>query len=85
MNKQQFIDKTIKVAKKQGYSVRSNRDGLDQIDFGHKQLHTRHLEAMFPEILEEDMNIGKVIDRVAPGRPCAHRPMKDIIKQLKKD
>ena len=83
MNREQFVCKVVEIAKGMGCSVKPNRDGLDQINFGHKNLHVGHLEAMFPRVLEEGVNIGKVIYQVAPGRSCTHRPMKEIIKRMK--
>ena len=82
MTKEQFIDTVIDVAKKHGYPVRINRYNQWQIDFGHKQLHEGHLAKLYPDILKEDVNIRKLIERVAPGRPCTHRPMEEIMRDI---
>jgi hypothetical protein len=65
------------------YPVRTNRNGQRQIDFGHKQLHAGHIRPLFPAILEEGRSIPTLIENVAPGRPCTHKPMKEIIAELK--
>jgi hypothetical protein len=85
MTKEQFIDTVIDVAKKHGYPVRINRYNQWQIYFGHKQLHEGHLAKLYPDILKEDVNIRKLIERVAPGRPCTHRPMEEIIAYIKRE
>jgi len=84
MTREQFIDTVIDVAKMHGYPVRINRYNQWQIDFGHKQLHEGHLAKLYPDILKEDVNIRKLIKRVAPGRPCTHRPMEEIIGYIKR-
>jgi hypothetical protein len=54
-----------------------------QVDFGHKKLHAGHLQAMFPEVLEDGASIAAIIDKIAPGRPCTFRPMRAIIAEIK--
>jgi len=80
-----FIESVVRIAKQQGYRIEINRDGRQQIDFGHKKLHEGHLEAIFPAVLAPNADITSLIKTVAPGRPCAHRPMKKIIAQLRCD
>jgi hypothetical protein len=84
MNKTQFVRLVVTIAHEHGWRIETNKSGLTQIDFGNKKLHTGHLEAMFPEILEHGLSIPAVIDRVAPGRPCTHKPMRLIIAEVKK-
>jgi hypothetical protein len=81
MNKKAFVDLFLKIAR-EGYRVQINRDGLRQIDFGHKKLHEGHLEKMYPEILQPGVHIPTLINEVAPGRPCAHRPVREIMARL---
>jgi hypothetical protein len=38
---------------------------------------------MFPEILEDGVAISTIIEKVAPGRPCTFKPMKEIIEEIK--
>ena len=83
MTREQFIETVIDIAKKYGYPVRINRYNQRQINFGHKQLHEGHLAKLYPDILRDDVNIGKLIECVARGRPCTHRPMKKIIAYIK--
>ncbi len=82
MNTQQFIEIVISIARSLGYSVASNRLGQEQIDFGHKKIHSGHLVKLFPDIMKENANISRLIESVAPGRPCAHRPMRKIIQMI---
>ena len=84
MTKNQFIDAVIEEARKAGYSIEASRNGR-QIDFGNKKLHEKHLRNLYPAILADGGNVSGVIDRIAPGRPCTHRPMKDIIAKIKSD
>lgn len=83
MTRDEFVESTLKTAIAQGYSVAFNRDGYRQIDFGHKNLHEEHLKRLYPAVLASDADISALIEGVAPGRPCAHRPMKGIIRKLK--
>lgn len=82
---QSFVEYVFRIGKQKGYRTEINRDGLQQIDFGHKKLHEGHLAAIFPAVLSPGANISSLIENVAPGRPCAHRPMKEIIAQLQSD
>jgi hypothetical protein len=83
MEIQQFIEQVLKIARENGYRIETNRDGLAQIDFGNKKLHAGHLRAVFPEIMEDGAAIAEIIERAAPGRPCAHKPMKEIIGEIR--
>ena len=85
MTEKQFVDTVINLAKKYGYPVRMNRYNQRQINFGHKQLHAGHLSKLYPRILKESANIGELIEIIAPGRPCTHKPMKEIITNIKKE
>lgn len=82
MNENNFVDEVVRVARSMGYPIEINREGKRQIDFGHKKLHEGHLRQLYPEILLRDASVSRLIDKVAPGRPCAHRPMKLILHQL---
>lgn len=82
MTAQEFIELVIKIARGNGYPVETNRNGQEQIDFGNKKIHSGHLEQLFPGILDQDVNVSSLIDAVAPGRPCVHRPMREIIESI---
>jgi hypothetical protein len=40
---------------------------------------------LFPNTLKDGVNINKLIEEIAPGRPCAHRPFREIVYQLKRE
>jgi hypothetical protein len=83
--KAQFVSEVIATARRKGWRIETNRDGLTQIDFGNKKLHVGHLEAMFPKILDDTASIARIIEEVAPGRSCTHKPMREILAELKSD
>ena len=84
IGKEQFIAEAIRVAREHGYRIESNaRTGQTQIDFGNKKLHAGHLGKLYPSALVPNANISSLIERVAPGRPCSHKPMRAIIEQLR--
>ena len=81
--KNDFIEEVLKIAEDNGYTIEvGKRNKLQQIDFGNKKLHAGHLEKLYPEILSKDANISVLINNVAPGRPCAHKPMRKTIEQI---
>jgi hypothetical protein len=82
MNLKQFVDLFFRIASEDGYRIETNRKGQTQVDFGHKKLHSGHLERLFPDILCPDANIARLVAQVAPGRPCAHRPTKEIVQRI---
>ncbi|MBK6897441.1 MAG: hypothetical protein IPH06_12705 [Alphaproteobacteria bacterium] len=82
LSQEEFISKLYSLASEQGYSVYQNKKGLMAIDFGHKQLHEGHLKALWPQILQTGAQISKLIECIAPGRPCTHKPMKELISKI---
>lgn len=76
-----FIELLIAEAVKRGYVLERTRNGR-QIDFGNKKLHEGHFRSLFPSILSPNANVRELIENVAPGRPCTHRPMREIICTL---
>ena len=82
MSRPEFVNRVFQVAEAAGYPVALNRFGLRQIDFGHKKLHEEHVGGLYPSALAAGAHIGKLIEEVAPGRPCAHKPMRQIIERL---
>jgi hypothetical protein len=86
LSKDEFVNEVLRVARERGYTLEYNaRNGRRQIDFGHKKLHTGHLEDLYPAILHQGVHIPSLIEHVAPGRPCSHRPMREIIEQLRRE
>ncbi len=84
MDQTTFVNSVIDEAKRLGYPIELSRNGR-QIDFGHKKLHEQHLRKLYPAILQPGANIPKLIDAVAPGRPCTHKPMREIICNLSRE
>lgn len=85
-SKKEFITDVFRIAEEKGYTIETCRGkGYPQIDFGHKKLHSKHIEQLYPSVLEEGANINNLIDQVAPGRTCAHRPFRGIVKQIRRE
>lgn len=88
MKKADFVTAVLEAARKRGLRVYVNRDGLDQICFNEKSrksLHRGHLEQLHPAILRSGLSrsqMNALIEQVAPGRPCTHRGMRDIVALL---
>lgn len=86
ISKKQFISEVVRVAREHGYKIESSaRTGQAQIDFGNKKLHAGHLANLYPAALSIQSNIASLIESVAPGRPCSHKPMREIIEQLRSE
>ncbi len=84
ISKDEFIQEVIRIARERGYKLESNaRTGQTQIDFGNKKLHAGHLGDLYPAILSANANVPSLINKVAPGRPCTHKPMREIVNQLR--
>ena len=65
MNTSQLVNLTIAIACEHGWRIETNRGGLTQIDFKNKKLHSKHLEAMFPEILADGASVSEIIERIS--------------------
>lgn len=83
MTEDQFVDAVVWHASNLGYKIEATRNGR-QIAFGTKRLHEGHLRALFPSILTDAANVAGLIEAVAPGRPCTHKPMRQIISQIRR-
>lgn len=80
----QAVDLFFEEAARAGYPVRMSRNGR-QIHFPHnKNIHEGHLVRLIPEILETGAHIPTLINEVAPGRPCSHKPMRLIAEIVRK-
>lgn len=79
----EFVSEVLRVALECGFAVENSRNGK-QINFGHKKLHEGHLRELYPNIAIPGAHIPALIENVAPGRPCTHRPMRDIVERLRK-
>jgi hypothetical protein len=81
-----FVDDVLRVARHQGHRIETLRGSdIPQIDFGIKKLHAHHIRALFPAVLADDADINSMIKDVAPGRPCAHRPFREIVSQIRRE
>ena len=85
LNKNQFVHEVFRIAEERGFRIENNRrNDLKQIDFGLKKLHAGHLEQLYPTILSPTEKISDLIEKVAPGRPCSHKPMREIIREIRR-
>ena len=82
MNEQHFIEQVVEISRKKGFKIETNRNNQTQIDFGNKKLHSGHLAQLYPAIMKPGANVAVLIDSVAPGRPCTHKPMREIVGQM---
>ena len=82
MKKREFVDQVVYLSRTKGLKIETNRNDQRQIDFGNKKLHEGHLARIYPNALDQTANIPKLIEQVAPGRPCTHKPMKEIIDEI---
>lgn len=80
---EEFVTAVVRIAPDMGYKVETNRNGILQIAFGNKKLHADHLARLYPEIINLGVNVKDVIEKVARGRPCTHKPMRMIIARLR--
>lgn len=83
LEKKEFIKNTFRLARKMKFKVETNQNDQEQIDFGNKKLTVAQLSLMHPDILMPGADVAKIIEKVAPGRPCTHKPMKEIVESLK--
>lgn len=80
----QFVRNVLRIAQQQGFKIESSkRIGQLQIDFGNKKLHATHLAQLFEAAMDTSQDISRAIEKIAPGRPCTHKPMREIIKQFR--
>ena len=83
---EEFQADVLRIAKTHGYKIEKLKDtGIPQIDFGNKKLHGKHFRVLFPRVLADGVNINKLIEEIAPGRPCSHLPFRKIVEQIKKE
>jgi hypothetical protein len=81
-----FLDDVLRIARQQGHRIETLRGSdIPQIDFGIKKLHARHICALFPAVLADDADINRLIKDIAPGRPCAHKPFREIVSQIHRE
>jgi len=77
------VDLFFEEAARAGYPVKMSRNGR-QIHFPHnKNIHEGHLMRLIPRILEAGAHVPTLINEVAPGRPCSHKPMRLITEVVR--
>ena len=83
---EEFQSDVLRLAKSHGYKI-EHLQGTDipQVDFGNKKLHGKHFRELFPSVLADNANINKLIEKIAPGRPCTHLPFRTIVRQIKNE
>ena len=85
-NADAFVEQVVRAAREHGYKIESHaQSGEVQIDFGNKKLHAGHLRRIFPGVVSNADTIARLIEGAAPGRPCSHRPMREIVEQLRRE
>lgn len=88
MTENEFVQRVFEIALQHGLSVESRRSGMS-ICFNsnsNKWLNESHLRKLFPGVLEPGLSVqalNRMIDSVAPGRPCTHVGFREIIDQLR--
>jgi hypothetical protein len=82
MNLNEYLLAVVNEAKRQGWAVEQSRNGSQIVFPNGKKLHEGHLRGLFPAILVDGAKISALIESVAPGRPCSHKPMKAIIAAI---
>jgi len=82
----EFQSDILRIAKSHGYVIEYLQGtNIPQVNFGNKKLHGNHFRALFPEVLADNAEINKLIEKIAPGRPCSHSPFRNIVKQIKEE
>lgn len=89
MERNVFITAVVESAKARGLAVSRNRAGLASICFNqtsNKSLHADHLGKLFdlgyssPCATKAQRSV--LVNQVAPGRPCTHRRLREIVESL---
>lgn len=78
------MEDVFRIAEDIGYKIETTRGkGYPQIDFGTKKLHSEHIKKLYPDALKSDARIARLVESVAPGRPCTHRPSREIVEHIR--
>ncbi|ALX12108.1 hypothetical protein P350_11435 [Burkholderia cepacia JBK9] len=88
MTKAEFRTLVFEIARAKRLRVDEMKDGKVRIWFNEKSLkflHADHVDELYdrlrhPSLSPRDINIE--IQRVAPGRPCTHKGMREIYEQI---
>ncbi len=88
MTKAQFRTLVFEIARAKQLRVDQMQDGKERIWFNEtseKFLHVDHIDSLFDVLRQPNLTkreINAEIQRVAPGRPCTHKDMRDIYEQI---
>lgn len=88
MTKTEFRALVLKIARTKQLRVDEMQDGRERIWFNEKSqkfLHVDHIDALFGLLRHPNLSrreISAEIQRVAPGRPCTHKQMREIYEQI---
>lgn len=81
-----YYGRVVRIARERGYRIETNKkNNLPQINFGLKKLHLGQIMRLYPDVLLENAKVNKLIAEIAPGRPCAHKPFREIIEQIHRE
>ena len=80
----QFVEDLLTAARQAGFTISTNRrNGEPEIDFGMKRIRAGQVGELWPAVVAPGADVGALIDKVAPGRPSIHEPMRKLIAQLR--
>lgn len=89
MNRSQFIEAVVAGARARNLAVTHNRNGRVSICFNatsKKSLHADHLGKLFDcgyaEQGRTQAERNALVKQVAPGRPCTHRELREIVEAM---
>ncbi|WP_186016165.1 hypothetical protein [Burkholderia gladioli] len=88
MTKNEFRSRVFELARERRLAVDTMCDGKQRIWFNLKSkkfLHVDHIDALFALLRQPGLDRATIraeIERVAPGRPCTHRGMREIYERL---
>ncbi|WP_289534416.1 hypothetical protein [Pseudomonas sp. SO81] len=82
-----FVEAVLQLAAELGLKIEERRPGWSICfnETSDKWLSEQHLRQLYPAILEADLSdarINQLIEQVAPGRPCTHVGMRQIVARL---
>ncbi|WP_175783885.1 hypothetical protein [Burkholderia ambifaria] len=88
MTKSEFRARVFETARAKRLKVDQMQDGKDRIWFNlnsKKFLHSDHIDSLFDLLRRPNLSrqvVNAEIERVAPGRPCTHKGMREIYEQI---
>ena len=89
MEKDEFVAAVFEAATQDGLKIDVDRKGRKRIWFNpnsRKYLDEERIAALHPAILQPGIGSGemnRLIESVAPGRPCTHVGMREIVERIR--